>query len=52
LVSGFEVELGYFLLKELREARGPLGLPFERNLYFEPQTLGKLMEIHRQEKED
>jgi hypothetical protein len=44
LVSGFEVELGYFLLKELREARGPLGLPIERDLYFEPQTLGKLME--------
>jgi len=46
LVSGFEVELGYFLLKELQETRGPLGLSIERDLYFEQQTLGKLMEIH------
>ena len=52
LVSGFEVELGYFSLKELQEVKGPLGLQIERDLYFEPQTLGKLMEIHQQEKED
>jgi len=52
LVSGFEVEFGYFSLKELQETRGPLGLPIERDLYFEPQTLGKLMEIHQHEKED
>jgi len=52
LVSGFEVVLGYFSLKELQEAHGPLSLRIERDLYFEPQTLGKLMEIHRQEEED
>jgi hypothetical protein len=46
LVSGFEVELGYLSLKELQETRGPLGLSIERDLYFEQQTLGKLMEIH------
>ena len=52
LVSGFEVELGYFSLKELQEVKGPLGLKIERGLYFDPQTLGKLMEIHQNEKED
>jgi hypothetical protein len=42
LVSGFEVELGYFTLSELKEARGPLGLQIERDLHFEPKTLGEL----------
>lgn len=47
LVSGFEVELGYFSLKELEEARGPLGLPIERDLHFEPKSLNELMEWHK-----
>jgi hypothetical protein len=47
LVAGFEVELGYFSLAELEAARGPLGLPIERDLYFEPKTLKALMELHR-----
>jgi hypothetical protein len=47
LVAGFEVELGYFALSELEAARGPLGLPIERDLYFEPKTLKALMELHR-----
>ena len=46
LVSGFEVELGYFSLSELEEVRGPWGLPIERDLHFEPKTLGELKEIH------
>lgn len=29
-------EWGYFVLSELSEARGPLGLPIERDLYFKP----------------
>ena len=49
LVSGFEVESGYFSLKELQDVKRLMGLKIERDLYFEPQTLGKLMEIHRQE---
>ena len=48
LVSGFEVELGYFMLSELESVRGPLGLPIERDLYFEPKTLQELMDMHRQ----
>ncbi|MCH7574824.1 MAG: DUF2958 domain-containing protein [Candidatus Marinimicrobia bacterium] len=39
LVDGFEKELGYFSLLELKAARGPLGLPIERDLYWKPKTL-------------
>jgi hypothetical protein len=46
LVIGFEIELGYFSLKELQEARGPMGLPIERDRYFEPKTLRELQETH------
>jgi hypothetical protein len=46
LVSGLETELGHFSLSELQSVRGPLGLPIERDLYFEPQTLKDLMEKH------
>src|SRR5437763_373909 len=42
LVKGFCVELGYFSLKELSEVRGNLGLPIERDLYWEPKTLREL----------
>ena len=47
LVSGLEVELGYFSLSELQSVRGPLGLPIERDLYYIPKTLQELMEKHR-----
>jgi hypothetical protein len=47
LVSGFEVELGYFSLSELKKFRGPLGLQIERDLHFEPKTLGELLKWHR-----
>jgi hypothetical protein len=49
LVSGFELELGYFSLKELKEARGPWGLPIERDLHYDPQTLRDLMKKHQSE---
>jgi hypothetical protein len=52
LVSGFELELGCFSLKELQEARGPLGLQIERDLDFEPKTLKELMEWHQQQRQD
>ena len=44
LVSGSEVELGYFSLKELKEVKGPIGLPIERDLYYEPKSLRELIE--------
>ncbi len=48
LVSGFEVELGYFSLSELESVRGGLSLPIERDLYFQPKTLRELKAYHEQ----
>lgn len=48
LVSGFEVELGYFSLSELDAVSGPLGLPIERDLHYHPTKLKELIEMHRQ----
>ena len=42
-VVGLENELGYFSLSELESVRGPLGLKVERDLYFEPVPLSKVM---------
>ena len=50
MVSGFAVELGYFSLAELDAVRGPLGLPIERDIFFVPQTLKELLELHRSER--
>lgn len=47
LVVGFEVEFGYFSLSELESVRGPLGLPIERDKYFQPTTLRELQQQHR-----
>ena len=41
LVQGHERELGYFSLDELEEARGPMGLPIERDRYWQPTPLSK-----------
>src|SRR5688572_5646916 len=46
LVSGIEIELGYFSLAELESVRGSLGLPIERDLHFEPKTLRELKALH------
>ena len=43
LVFGHEKEFGYFLLSELEEVRGPLGLPIERDLHFTPKTLAEIV---------
>ncbi len=50
LVSGFEIELGYFTLSELQSTHGGLGLPLERDLYYEPKTLRELQTMHRRER--
>ena len=42
LVDGFEKELGYFSLDELRGVRGPLGLRIERDLHFAPRPLSEV----------
>jgi hypothetical protein len=38
-VVGFDAELGYFLLSDIACARGKLGLPVERDLFFSPCPL-------------
>ena len=38
---GFERELGYFSLTEIEGVRGKLGLPVERDLYFEKKPLSQ-----------
>lgn len=50
LVSGLEVELGYFALSELETIRGPLNLPVERDLHYSPKTLRELLKMHRDER--
>jgi hypothetical protein len=49
LAVGFCPELDYFSLSELQKVRGKLGLPVERDLWFEPTTLAVLMEKHMKE---
>ncbi len=42
LVDGHEKELGYVALSELESVRGPLGLPMERDLHWQPKTLEEI----------
>ena len=46
---GFGIEWGYFSLKEMQKVREPMGLPIERDLYYEPKTLRELMEKYKRE---
>ena len=46
LVAGIEVELGYFLLSELSQVRGALGMPVERDRYFHPTRLSEVRKLH------
>jgi hypothetical protein len=46
LVDGFELELGYFSLSELKSVRGKLGLGIERDRYFTPTSIGELKRKH------
>ncbi len=43
LVCGVEKEVEYFSLSELLSTRGKLGLPIERDRYFEPCRLSEVM---------
>jgi hypothetical protein len=43
-VSGIEFEFGTFSLSELKELRGRFGMPVERDLYFKPTPLSKIIE--------
>ena len=50
LVAGHEIELGYFSLRELESVHGPLGLPIERDLYFEAASLSVLLAMHNRQR--
>ena len=39
MVHGFEKELGYFSLNEIKQVRGAMGLPVERDMYYGNHTL-------------
>ncbi len=41
-VQGFEAEFGYFSLDELESAIGPLGLPIERDKFWEERTIAEV----------
>jgi hypothetical protein len=51
-VVGFEQELGYFRLSELMAARGPFGLPIERDMHFAPTRLSEVRKLHHEPGED
>jgi len=52
VVSGFEVELGYFSLKELKEARESMEVQIECDLNFESKSLKDLIEWHGQQRNE
>ncbi len=45
-VVGHYPELGNFSLSEMQSVRGPLGLPIERDLYFDPCRLSEAKAKH------
>jgi hypothetical protein len=46
-VMGQFDEWGYFLLSELEGNRGPLGLPIERDLFFQPGPFSQVIAVER-----
>ena len=42
LVDGHVKELGYFSLTELESVNGPMDLPIERDLHWQPETLEQI----------
>lgn len=47
-VIGLADEFGQFSIDELEEIRGPLGLPIERDEYFEPKSLEEIRKHYRE----
>jgi hypothetical protein len=47
MVHGLEQETGYFLLSELSNARGPWGLPIERDIMVFKKPYKKLIGQHK-----
>ena len=49
-VCGQEEEWGYSVLSELETARGPQGLPIERDLHFRPGPFSEVFARYRAER--
>ena len=47
LVVGFEKEIGYFRLSELKSVKGALGLPIERDMFFKPKNTKRIDELKK-----
>ncbi len=47
-VIGLEREWGYFLLSDLQNTKGILGLPIERDLYFKPAPIKEVLKREHQ----
>lgn len=47
LVDGFEKEIGYFRLSELKSVKGALGLPIERDMFFKPKNTKRIDELKK-----
>jgi hypothetical protein len=43
LIEGHETEYGYFSLSELAQVKGPFGLGAERDKWFTPTSVGKVL---------
>jgi len=48
-VCGMFNEYGYVLLNELEEARGPMGMKIERDIYFEKRRMSEIREEEKTE---
>lgn len=46
-VIGFEKEVGYFTLSELREVSGPGGLRIERDIHWTPKKVSEIRELNQ-----
>ena len=44
IADGFEKELGYFSLNEIKGVTGPGGLKVERDMYYTPKTINEIMD--------
>lgn len=45
-VQGFEWELGYFNLNELKAVKNRFGIGLERDMYWNPKTLAECKRVH------
>ena len=51
-VVGWEKELGYFSLKELKSLKGPFGLKIERDLWWSETKLSNIKKMYKGETND